>query len=154
MGYHVYMQTLPLTPGQESDLQARLAEIRQAWVRDMNELADVTQAWSERQGWNVSRSETEIAEEVVGGAYQAPVLTIDGPEGRLILKPVARGGLGADGRVDLYAWPSHYRVMLLHTTHRRDAPSWIIRTESGLDWPQPWGEETFAAIARGLMKAE
>jgi len=96
----------------------------------------------------VERAEKELAEEIVGGAYRVPVVTIHALQGRLILEPIARGTMGAQGRVDLYAWPSLFRVMLL----RRDG-GWVARTESGIDWPQAWDRETFLTLADGLLKA-
>ena len=119
------------------------------WIKDVNDLADDVQAWAGEQGWSVVRGDTQLSEAVAGGAYQVPRLTVDAPEGRLLLEPVARGVVGAAGRVDLYAWPSHYRVMLL----RQAGGGWVVRTESGLDWPQPWGRETFLTVARGLLNA-
>ncbi len=120
-----------------------------AWTGDVNALTDDVQAWAGEQGWAVGRGDTELSEAVVGGSYHLPGLTIDAPEGRLLLEPVARSVVGAAGRVDLYAWPSHYRVMLL----RQAAGGWVVRTESGLDWPQPWNRETFLTVARGLLNA-
>lgn len=44
--------------------------------------------------------------------------------------------------------------MLLHKPRDKDRPlEWVVRTESGLDWPHPWGRETFLALAEGLLKA-
>jgi len=68
------------------------------------------------------------------------------------LEPIARGTVGAQGRVDLYAWPSLFRVMLLHKPRGKDRPlEWVVRTESGLDWPQAWSRETFLTLADGLL---
>lgn len=87
-------------------------------------LADDVQTWADQEasarGWRVEREEKELAEEVVGWAYRVPVVTIHAPQGRLILEPVARGMVGAQGRVDLYAWPSLFRVMLLHKPRGKD----------------------------------
>jgi hypothetical protein len=56
--------------------------------------------------------------------------------------------MGAAGRVDLYAWPTLFRVMLLRSPQDE---TWAIRTDSGLRWPNPWSEETFAQLALGLL---
>lgn len=150
--------TLTLTKEQVANLEMRMAQSRHNWERDTAALADEVQAWAEQQGaargWRVERAETELAEEVVGGAYRVPVLTLYAPQGRLLLEPIARGTVGAQGRVDLYAWPSLFRVMLLHKPRGKDRPlEWVVRTESGLDWPQPWSQETFLTLAEGLLKA-
>jgi len=110
--------------------------VRRAWERDTTALADEVQAWAEQEGagrgWRVEREEKELSEEKAGGAYRVPVVTIHAPQGRLVLEPIARGTMGA-GRADLYAWPSLFRVMLLH---RNGAG--VARTESGIDWHQGW----------------
>lgn len=135
-----------------------MTESRDNWEHDTALLADEVQAWAAQEaaarGWRVEREQKELAEEVVGGAYQVPVVTIHAAQGRLILEPVARGVLGAQGRVDLYAWPSLFRVMLLHKPLGKDRGlAWVVRTESGIDWPQPWGRETFLTLAEGLLNA-
>ena len=135
-----------------------MAQSRDDWERHTALLADEVQAWARQEesarGWRVEREEKELAEEVVGGWYHVPVLTIHAPQGNLILEPIARGTVGAQGRVDLYAWPSMFRVMLLHKPRGKDRPlEWGVRTESGLDWPQPWSRETFLVLAEGLLKA-
>lgn len=154
--------TLTLTKEQAAGQKTRMAQSRQSWERDTALLADKVQAWADQEaaarGWHVEREEKELAEEVVGGAYRVPVVTIHAPQGRLILEPIARGTVGAQGRVDLYAWPSLFRVMLLHRPRGKDVSEnrpleWVARTESGLDWPQPWNRETFLTLAEGLLKA-
>ena len=99
--------------------------------------------------WTMERRTHEIEEEVVGGAYIIPGLRVTAGDDELRLEPIARGVLHADGRVDLYAWLSMFRVMLL-----RKSDQWIIRTESGLDWPQACSQETFLMLADGLLRAE
>ena len=149
---------LTLTNEQAAELDARMSLSRQNWERNTQTLADEVQEWAEQEasarGWRMEREEKELAEDVVGGAYRVPVLTIHAPEGRLILEPIARGTVGAQGRVDLYAWPSLFKVMLLHTPRGKDRPlEWVVRTESGLNWPHPWSRETFLALAEGLLSA-
>ena len=150
--------TLTLTKEQAADLETRMVQNRHNWERDTAMLADDIEAWAGQEaaarGWRAEREEKELAEEVVGGAYRVPVVTIHAPQGRLILEPIARGTVGAQGRVDLYAWPSLFRVMLLHKPRSKDRSlEWVVRTESGLDWPQPWGRETVLTLAEGLLNA-
>ena len=150
--------TKPLTQEHGADLDTRMAQSRDNWERDTALLADEVQAWAEQEaaqkGWRVERAQKELSEEVVGGTYHVPVITIYAAQGRLILEPIARGVLGAQGRVDLSAWPSLYRVMLLHKPLGKEhGLAWVVRTESGIDWPQPWGRETFLTLAEGLLNA-
>lgn len=150
--------TKEATQAQLAQRDTLTAQSRDNWERNTALLADEVQAWTEQEalvrGWRVEREQKELAEEVVGGTYRVPVVTIHAPQGRLILEPVARGVLGAQGRVDLYAWPSLFRVILLHKPVGKDRGLvWVVRTESGLDWPQPWGRETFLTLAEGLLNA-
>lgn len=148
---------LTLTKEQAAGLDTRMAQSRHDWEHTTVLLADDVQTWASQEaaarGWRVEREEQERAEDVVGGAYRVPVVTIHAPQGRLILEPIARGTLGAQGRVDLHAWPSLFRVMLLHRPRGKDRPlEWVVRTESGLDWPQLWNRETFLTLAEGAAE--
>ena len=139
-------------------MQVRTTQSRENWEHNTGLLADDVQTWAAQEAaarsWRVDHEETELAEEVVGGAYRVPVITIHAPQGKLVLEPIARGVLGAQGRVDLYAWPSLFRVMLLHKPLGQGRGlEWVVRTDSGLDWPQPWGRETFLTLAEGLLNA-
>lgn len=124
-------------------------EIVQEWQRAVNELIEQVIAWARDEGWDTRQSNREVTEESLG-AYTVPVLEIDTPEGRLIMEPIARIIFGGRGRIDFYAWPTLYRVMLLRKS--ADA-AWIVRTDSGLNWPQPWSEATFITLAKGLLGA-
>lgn len=138
-----------------------MAQMRHDWEKQTRQLADDVETWVRQEtnrGWRVEREEKELAEEVVGGLYHVPIITIHAPQGRLILEPIARGIVGAQGRIDLYAWPSLFRVMLLHKPRGKDNSEdqpleWVVRTESGLDWPLPWNRETFLNLAQSLLNA-
>jgi hypothetical protein len=136
------MRTVPKLSPEE---QARL---RDEWLQVVEALGRQVRGWAEQRGWTVTEERREINEERLG-IYQAPVLQIETPHGSVFLEPIARDVGGADGRVDLYAWPTLYRVMLL----RGGGPDWMIRTDSGIYWPHPWGEATFAELAEGLIGA-
>jgi|SRR5579884_313616 len=129
--------------------QASIAEIIPEWLDAINRLFADVAGWAQEQNWTVASSTTEISEESLG-KYTAPVLTIDAQNGRLVLEPIARIVIGGKGRIDLYAWPTLYRVMLLR---RSKDTVWVVRTDSGLAWPNPWGRETFISIANGLLEA-
>src|SRR4051812_2966395 len=86
-------------------------EIRDLWVEAVNALARDVEDWSHEHGWLAVQSEHQLSEAKIG-PYTIPQLEIHGPEDKLILEPIARYGPGADGRVDLYAYPSYYRVQL------------------------------------------
>jgi len=62
-----------------------------------------------------------------------------------------RGPLEAAGRVQISAWPTLFRVLLLHKSGEE---GWIIRTDSGIPIRQPWNRETFISLVRDLLNAE
>lgn len=122
---------------------------RREWVRDVNALIDQARAWASQQGWpttldTVTRTETGV------GTYTVPVLTAEVPGGRLILEPIAHRTPELNGRVDLYAYPTLARMLLLRDPETVPTP-WVIRTSDGVSWPQPWSQETFYHLAKGLL---
>lgn len=125
--------TLELNPVRDAAFQARLTPLREQWVEQVTDLVRQVEEWAEAakdvRGWTVEQETHEIHEEVVGGAYRVPGLRLSTSSDELRLEPVARGVLHADGRIDLYAWPSLFRVMLL-----RKNGEWVIphRVWSGL----------------------
>lgn len=122
--------------------------LRDQWIAAVRDLADQISHWARESGWSVRRSEEEVAEEDFG-AYLVPVLTMDTPEGRLILEPQAANA-GGKGRVKLYAASTLYRVRLL----RGDTDGeWTILTDSGIPLWQPWSKETFVRLAHDLLAA-
>jgi hypothetical protein len=128
---------------------AEAARIREEWLGAVDALGKQVRGWAEQQGWSVDQSEEEVTEEELG-TYRVPIWQIHTPRGTALLRPVGREILGARGRVDLSAWPTLYRVMLL----QKPDQNWVIRTESGLNWPHPWKQETFVEVTEGLLGAE
>lgn len=125
-------------------------EAIQEWTAAAGALLHQVEQWvaEDRPEWRIEYSSADVTE-VSSGSYTIPVLEIVAPNGRLMLEPVGRDVYGARGRIDLYAWPSMYRVMLLRSFA---SDEWVIRTESGIDWPQPWGKPGFLAVADRLLK--
>jgi hypothetical protein len=123
-------------------------ESRDNWTRELSRVTDEVEHWSRDEGWLVARQAKEISEDGDFAPYRADVLTIETPQGRLRLDPVGRFVFGALGRLDLYAWPSLHRFMLV-----RQEAGWALRTDSGVNWPKPWGHETFVELARELVRA-
>jgi hypothetical protein len=126
----------------------KAAEERACWQRAVSALKEQVEAWARAQGWPVAERSQSVTDDSIG-TYEVPILEIDTPKGRVVLEPIGRDILGAHGRVDLYAWPTHYRVMLLRTGDDQ----WVVRTDSGLNWPAPWGDQTFVTLAEGLAEA-
>jgi hypothetical protein len=117
------------------------------WIAEVEQLAQEVRAWCDARGWAVSPSERRI-EESAYGTYAVPELMIRSPSGPVYLEPVARDVAGARGRVDLLAWPSLTRMMLVRKANR-----WVLQTDSGVDWPEPWSQQTFERVVGLINRA-
>jgi hypothetical protein len=131
-------------------VQANLDAIREDWVHTINSLVNQISEWSQEENWTVEQQPRAINEETVG-AYTAPDVTIKTPSGKLMLEVMGRGEPNGAGRVELAAWPTYFRVLLLQ---RPGQTEWTIRTDSGIPLRRPWNKETFVTLARDLLCAE
>src|SRR5437588_12250590 len=88
--------------------------MREEWVDAVCRLVDDVEGWAAEKGWKTRRVEREINEQAIG-RYTVPGLEIDVPEYRegAVLQPIARVVSGGAGRVDLSAWPTMWRVLLM-----------------------------------------
>lgn len=148
---------------------AGAARRREDWLRAIEALFAHVEQWaaeglvagdaSPSSTVMLEKTEKEIVDEWARGTYVVPVLRIGniqlrGPqkarEEYLVLEPIMYNSVTGTGRVDFYAWPAMYRVRLL-----QEMPTglWMVKTDSGLNWPLPWGEKTFVQIAEGLLDA-
>src|SRR5262245_1517902 len=134
----------------EKNKQQEEDRLRDEWTQAVRELEKDVANWAKAEGWNVSASERVVNEESIG-VYAVPDLTIETPEGqRLILEVKGRGPAGASGQVQLFAWPTLFRVLLL----RKPDDGWIVRTDSGIPLRKTWNRETFITLAKDLLSAE
>ena len=122
----------------------RWQERKHEWVRRIAALADDVERWATAEGWPVHREQKQIRERLVG-EYQAPVLRIRVPGGDIYLTPVALHVVGADGRVDLEAWPTLNRVKLVGRDGR-----WEIVTDSNVPLREPWDRDQFVRLVHDL----
>jgi hypothetical protein len=125
----------------------KVGEDVNSWVRRVNELTEQVESWAKARKWPMHR-ETKRIEESGLGAYTVPVLSILAPSGTFQLDPVARHVAKADGRIDLIAWPSMTRMMLV-----RIGNVWKLKTDSGVMWPEKWGQRTFERLTEFLSNA-
>lgn len=123
------------------------ARRRLAWVTLVKGTLEEISRWAEAERWAVVQNEKQIEEQSLG-AYAVPVLTIQLPTGRLHVEPIARNVAGAEGRIDLLAFPVLNRVSLL-----RKGGVWIARTDSGVDFPSAWNSKTFVKLAQALANS-
>jgi len=142
---------------------------RDGWLRMIDSLFSDVERWAGEwlvagdsppfSGVRVERTHKEVTDEIADDRYIVPVLQISDMRPRepkkareeyLALEPITFNSVTGKGRVDFYAWPTMYRVRLLQET---GTSLWTVKTDSGLNWPLPWGEKTFVQIAEGLMGA-
>lgn len=118
------------------------------WKEAVDHLVDEVEQWAHGERWRTARESKEITERNFG-TYAVPVLLIKTPQGEVHLDPIARYVAGADGRVDLYAWPSMNRMMIVR---ERGTGHWKIETDSGVEWPLVWSKDTVKDLIARLVK--
>src|SRR5258707_4154416 len=89
----------------------------ESWLALINDLTREVESWAADRHWAVHREEKTVRESRLG-EYVVPVLSVLAPAGRVQLDPVARHVAGGDGRIDLLAWPSLTRLLLIRTRSR------------------------------------
>lgn len=129
------MQTKTRTKGDQTRAQ---------WLTLLDELFQDIASWSEDRDWLVHRDKKKLEEPF--GTYQAPYLAIRTPQGRFVVNPIARYVMSADGRVDMEAWPSFNRAVIL-----RDGGKWKVRRDSTFARLMPWNRQMFLRLARELV---
>ena len=136
--------------GVETETKADWIMVREEWITAVEQLVQQIMEWTkDEEGWTVQLEYRDIREEGIG-LYRIPDATISTPQGRLLLEVSARGYSDAAGRVELAAWPTFYRVHLLHRIGQLD---WTIYTDSGISLHYPWTKETFITLAKDLLAA-
>ena len=123
------------------------ANTRDEWIACIADLLSRIEKWACQENWETAREEKEITEDLIG-TYSVPTLKIRTPNGLVYVEPVAQNVIGADGRVDIYSWPSLHRLLLI-----RREDHWSLKTDSGVDWPNQWGKKAFVELAHNLTKA-
>ena len=124
--------------------------MRDQWIGSLQDLAEQVSEWANSEpDWQVDPiSLSSITEEKIG-TYDAPVVTIQTPKGRLILEPIARNFPGR-GIVEFYAWPTLFRVRLLPNDADSD---WQVRVDSGFVLDKEWSRDTFIQLGNNLLGA-
>jgi hypothetical protein len=117
---------------------------RRLWIARVEALINETEKWAATHRWATARTEKNINERQLG-AYSVPSLRVRLLNGEVHVIPVAQQVMGADGRIDIEAFPALNRVKLI----ARD-DQWIIYTDSNIPLRQPWNAETFAQLAQDL----
>ena len=116
-------------------------DVKAEWLAELDALMTDAEAWATAEGWATHREFKRITESKLGD-YTAPSLSVRSPSGGTVyLDPVARHVTAADGLVDLCAWPTLRRLYLVRQGRR-----WVLKTDSGIPWPQAWSPETFREV--------
>jgi len=113
--------------------------LRQEWLDTVTALQRQIKAWADQEpGWAFAAHEEREIKEAALGEYSVTVWKIQTPDGEARLEPIARNFPGR-GIVELYAWPTLYRVRL-------------IRDE---EWGgQEWSRENFITLTNDLLTAD
>ena len=130
--------------GEQLDAQEPLLH-RDDWVQEVRRLVEEIIQWSEGEGWPVQRGEKHVTQDAVG-PYDVPTAVVRVPGGQLHVEPVGMDVVGADGRVDLDAWPTLNRVKVL-----RRGEKWVVYTDSNVPLREPWGRDAYVQLARDLV---
>jgi hypothetical protein len=118
---------------------------RRQWVERVEGVINQIDEWAKARGWATERTNRTLRENLLG-EYTVPFLRVRLPSGEVHVMPVALHVAGADGRIDIEAFPSLNRVKLIG---RGD--HWEIYTDSNIPLRQPWTSETFAQLANDLL---
>ena len=81
------------------------------WQRGVETLLSSAEEWSRTAGWATRRSKKQLSELILG-EYELPNLLIQSGGARLLLDPIARFVVGAEGMADFYVMPSFGAVMI------------------------------------------
>jgi hypothetical protein len=119
----------------------------QHWLFLVDQLIHQVEAWAKDRKWAIQRDQKQVHESGLG-TYTVPVLSILAPAGQIHLDPVAHRIVNGDGRVDLIAWPSLTRMLLI-----REGNKWVIKTDSGVEWPAGWNQRSFDRLVQQLNAA-
>ena len=115
------------------------------WTTEVQEIIDQAKAWAESRGWATIQDQKIITEEVIG-SYEVSRLLIHAPQGRLLLEPVARFVVDAEGRFDFCALPSYDSVLLA-----TPGGGWAFYSLAKQGSELCWSEESFDKVAHELL---
>ena len=120
---------------------------REEWLALVRKLCDDIKSWAEEEHWFVHEDHKTIRGEKIG-EYEVPVLLIRAGAGRISVEPIGREIVGADGRVDIGAFPTFDRMVLVRTKGK-----WVLETDHCEVWPVPWSREAFLEVVETLAAA-
>jgi hypothetical protein len=122
------------------------------WTATLQAVLEEIDEWCKEAGWRTTREQLQLEEPKLG-AYYTDRLIIDAPNGAtphrsVVIEPVACFVVGAEGRVDIVAWPTFDRARLL-----LDNGAWWIRSDDVTE-PRPLRKDTFVETANKLLSVQ
>jgi hypothetical protein len=107
----------PDAPGPDQSEMEQIARDRLAslgaWLNRVGDLVGRVEQWGKELGWATRRIDKRLNDSGVG-SHKVPALLLQEETVRVLLEPVARRALGADGVVDLYLMPAYDDVASLY----------------------------------------
>lgn len=89
------------------------SELRDKWLARLTDLVKLVDGWAKELDWSTRIIQIPMKDSEVG-AYKAPALLLQHEAVRMLLEPIARTALGADGVVDLYLMPAYDDIASLY----------------------------------------
>ncbi len=123
-------------------------QVRDEWVGTVERFMSEAESWAKKHDWGTRRETKRIVEDRLG-PYEVPRLLVHGTFGRVLLDPVARFVVGADGLIDFFAIPSYEgKIVVLSQgewslLHDRDAEG----------QRSPWSDSVFVESALHLVES-
>lgn len=138
------MATILAEPRRPSEhWQLRLEE----WVDAVGQFVSEATSWAQKQGWGTRTDSKTVTEESLG-TYEVPVLLIQTLQGRVLLDPVARNIVGAEGRIDFCVFPSYDSEMII-----RESGNWrVYDSRRTANSARDWSEAVFLAATAELLE--
>lgn len=122
-------------------------QIRTEWVAELDRLATDVERWAAADDLGTRRLSKRVQGDDVE-PYDAPVVSVQTPFGRVHFNPISRFALGTEGRIEVYAEPSFAQLLLLKV-----GGAWQFYTEDLVPLNKSWSEQSFRDVVRELPVA-
>jgi hypothetical protein len=127
--------------------------VLQEWSTAVEELIADAEGWSRKRGWITKRKTREIDEAFLE-TYKVPQLLFYADGATLVLDPVARFAMGAEGVAEMAAVPSYDHLVLPRTA----GGGWRILAEAPTrtkpDRLKAWNENSFVQAVTRLKSLD
>ena len=132
-------------------------QVKVEWLDRLSTLVDTVCRWGESLGWATRRIETKLKDSLIG-THIVPALLLQDGTTRIILQPVGRSAIGAEGVVELYVMPAYDDIA---TLYYHDGCWYLNHAAPGQPNPvdprqadRPLTEEVFQDVLNALIAHE